>query len=83
MQQRNESFNKIEIKTTEVGEGDGKCKPHVLRGKTPWKGTGISVVQCEKNLLNSNTNASSKQQSKTTDNSQLKSCDPTPSAYSN
>ena len=53
--QTNESFNKSEIKTTEVGDGDGKWKPHVLRGKNPWKGTDISVVQCEKNLLNSNT----------------------------
>ena len=76
MQQTNEIFNKSEIKTTEVGDGDGKWKPHVLRGKNPWKGTDISVVQCEKNLLNSNTNASSKPQSKTTDTSQPKTCEP-------
>ena len=48
------SFNKSDIKTTEVGDGDRKWKPHVLRGKNPWKGTDRSVVQYEKNLLNSN-----------------------------
>ena len=47
IQQTNESFNKSEIKTTEVGDGDRKWKPHVLRGKNPWKGTGGGPVREE------------------------------------